>query len=287
MWPTGHDEGYAHATTSFTSTEYSNTFRGVCNAMKGDFMQRLLHLNFKQVVGISMVFALSAMSAVIILGYLFVPAPKDGSGISGDMSGTSAGNSQLSTTRTPSGGNNSNGNQTSPTPAPSGSAGSSSGAGSSSVPGSSVAPTLRPTPAPGMSTAPTTSPGSTPTSTPQPTPTPSPTPTPTASYCSGRTPCYGPNILATHTSTSAGVSNGCWGYNIDQVFNLTGFAPVHPNGAGNILTSTVCGNNIASILGGTASSGGGAHNHFAATKSNSASSLLHSYFVGYYDPAMP
>jgi hypothetical protein len=124
------------------------------------------------------------------------------------------------------------------------------------------------------------------TTTPSPTPVPTPAPTPTpvpVVYCGGLTPCYGPTQLAQHAS----ISGSCWGYNLTWVIDLTAFAPDHPNGPDNILSTTVCGKDIAGALGGTVSSGGGTHNHFSATKSNAANSILSSYKVGYFDANKP
>jgi len=118
---------------------------------------------------------------------------------------------------------------------------------------------------------------------------------PAAVYCGGKTPCYGPSDLAGHASPGS-----CWGWNADWVINITTFRPSHPGGIKSGSTSTIenasatCNHNLASILSGSAgipgykdSSGATTHNHASATKSNSGSSQLLSYRVGYYDATKP
>ncbi len=146
-------------------------------------------------------------------------------------------------------------------------------------PGSTVTPVPTATPRPGTTPTPTPIP----TVTPRPTVTPAPTPipTPAPSYCGGLSPCYGVSTLAAHAT-----SGNCWGYNINVMYNLTGFAPNHPNGPGNVTSGTTCGKNIASVLSGGTASGGGAHNHTSGTKNNT-NSLFLQYKVGYYDPSKP
>ncbi len=114
-------------------------------------------------------------------------------------------------------------------------------------------------------------------------------------YCSGLTPCYGPNDLASHSGPG-----NCWGWNLTWVINITSFRPSHPGGIKSGSTSTIenssatCNHSIASILSGSASipgyrdsSGATTHNHNSSTKNNSGSSQLAGYRVGYYDASKP
>ncbi|CAN5418038.1 hypothetical protein BH10PAT3_BH10PAT3_6620 [soil metagenome] len=114
-------------------------------------------------------------------------------------------------------------------------------------------------------------------------------------YCSGRTPCYGPSNLATHSA-----AGNCWGWNVDWVINITSFRPSHPGGIKSGSTSTlessaaVCNHDIHSLLAGSASiagykdSGGSStHGHNSSTTNNSGGSQLAGYRVGYYDATKP
>ncbi|MGV9001944.1 MAG: hypothetical protein ACOH18_03225 [Candidatus Saccharimonadaceae bacterium] len=114
-------------------------------------------------------------------------------------------------------------------------------------------------------------------------------------YCSGRTPCYGPNDLATHSS-----AGNCWGWNLDWVINITSFRPSHPGGIKSGSTSTLesssatCNHDVHSLLAGTASipgykdSGGSTtHSHNSSSTNNTAGSALAGYRVGYYDASKP
>ena len=118
---------------------------------------------------------------------------------------------------------------------------------------------------------------------------------PATVYCSGNTPCYGPNDLAGHASPGS-----CWAWNANWVINITSFRPSHPGGIKSGSTSTienaaaVCNHDLASVLAGSASipgykdsSGSTTHNHNSSTKSNSGGSQLLSYRVGYYDATKP
>lgn len=115
-----------------------------------------------------------------------------------------------------------------------------------------------------------------------------------AAYCGGLTPCYGPNDLAIHNTTT-----DCWAYNTSgtssSVYNITTFnSGYHRNGkpGTNLLpsattASVLCGNkNIQTFLSGTSLTGVGSHNHQSATKQNSNTTLT-SYRVGYYDATKP
>lgn len=139
----------------------------------------------------------------------------------------------------------------------------------------------------GTTTPEAATPAGTPTPTPAPTPipmprpTPTPTPPPAPTYCGGKTPCYGRGDLAAHASTS-----NCWGFNIDIMFNLTGYAPSHPDGSNKVLTTAACGKDISGILAGSVSSNG-TQRHKNETRNNSASSQLLSAKVGYYDASKP
>ncbi len=114
-------------------------------------------------------------------------------------------------------------------------------------------------------------------------------------YCGGLTPCYGPSDLAAH-----GSPGNCWSWNLTWVVNITSFRPSHPGGIKSGSTSTIesasgtCNHNMNSILAGSAaisgyrdSGGATTHNHKTATKSNSGSSQLLSFRVGYYDASKP
>ncbi len=114
-------------------------------------------------------------------------------------------------------------------------------------------------------------------------------------YCGGKTPCYGPNDLASHASPG-----NCWGWNLDWVINITSFRPKHPGGIRSGSSSTLenasatCNHDIHTILAGSAgipgyrdSSGSTTHNHNSSTKNNSSSTQLAAYRTGYYDPSKP
>lgn len=162
--------------------------------------------------------------------------------------------------------------------------GNSSGAGTTSG-GSGSTPTPQvaaATPKPAGTPIPaaaTPKPTTAPVATPKPVATPVPTPAPV--YCAGKTPCYGKTTLAQHTSLS-----NCWGFNKDWVINLTGYAPAHPRGTNTVLSTITCGKDIAGVLAGSVSVNG-THNHASATKTNATSSILKTYFVGYYDGSKP
>ena len=115
-----------------------------------------------------------------------------------------------------------------------------------------------------------------------------------ATYCSGQTPCYGPNDLNAHKTVS-----DCWAYNTSgassSVYNITSFnSGYHQNGKpgtnllpGSTTANALCGNvNLQSFLSGTSLTGVGSHNHQTATKQNN-NTTLSSYRVGYYDAAKP
>ncbi len=107
-----------------------------------------------------------------------------------------------------------------------------------------------------------------------------------AVYCSGKTPCYGPNDLLTHTTSA-----NCWGYNAGRVVDVTNLnSGYHKSQQGNLLPSGFtadCGNvNLGTYLSGGASiSGIGSHNHGSAPKNNTG--VIASYLVGYYDATKP
>ncbi|MBC7746867.1 hypothetical protein H7Y40_02715 [Pedobacter sp.] len=114
-------------------------------------------------------------------------------------------------------------------------------------------------------------------------------------YCSGNTPCYGPNDLASHAAPG-----NCWGWNLTWVINITSYRPAHPGGIRSGSTSTIenasaiCNHNINAVLAGSASipgyqdSGGSStHSHNASTRNNSVGSALTAYRVGYYDATKP
>jgi hypothetical protein len=100
-------------------------------------------------------------------------------------------------------------------------------------------------------------------------------------YCNNRTPCYGPRDVAAH-----GSAGNCWGWNLDQVFNITNLDKsyhVNKSGISTIEVSSVCGKDLAAALNGTAAAGGGqTRNHLTTTKIN-ASANTSPYFVGYFD----
>ena len=115
-----------------------------------------------------------------------------------------------------------------------------------------------------------------------------------ATYCSGQSPCYGPNDLNAHRTTA-----DCWAYNTSgtssSVYNITSFnSGYHQSGkpGTNLLPSSatasaLCGNvNLQSFLSGSSLTGVGSHNHQTATKQNN-NTTLSSYRVGYYDAAKP
>ena len=113
-----------------------------------------------------------------------------------------------------------------------------------------------------------------------PTPAPTPSPTPTATYCGGRSPCYGAKDIASH-----GSSGNCWGWNGDRVINITGLDVSYhkaKTGISTIEVSGVCGKDLASSLSGGVEAGGSGHDHKSSTKSNADRNEI-PYFVGYYD----
>lgn len=142
-------------------------------------------------------------------------------------------------------------------------------------------PTPAPSPTPTPAPAPAPTPAPTPAPAPAPTPAPAPAPAPAPTYCGGKTPCYGRGDLAAHASTS-----NCWGYNADIMFNLSGYAPSHPDGASKVLQAAICGKDISGVLGG-GNTPAGSHTHKSATRNNTASSQLLSAKVGYYDASKP
>jgi len=105
-------------------------------------------------------------------------------------------------------------------------------------------------------------------------------------YCSGNTPCYGPNDLSTHNTAGS-----CWGYNVNRVVDVTNLnGGFHKSQDGNLLPSGytgVCGNvNLGTFLSGGASIPSlGSHNHGSAPKNNTGT--ISSYLVGYYDSSKP
>jgi hypothetical protein len=111
-------------------------------------------------------------------------------------------------------------------------------------------------------------------------------------YCSGLTPCFGPNDLALHAS-----AGNCWGWNLTWVINITNFRPNHPGGqlTGSLESpAATCNHDISTFLAGAAaipgykeSGGATTHNHNSATKTNTASSQLIPYRTGYYDATKP
>lgn len=101
-------------------------------------------------------------------------------------------------------------------------------------------------------------------------------------YCAGRSPCYGPADLASHSSPG-----NCWGYNNDRVIDISSFdAGYHKSktGISSIEVSGVCGTNLSSSLAGGVSADGQTRNHNTSTKTNADQSLI-PYFRGYYDAA--
>lgn len=102
-----------------------------------------------------------------------------------------------------------------------------------------------------------------------------------AVYCGGKTPCYGKSALAAHADAGS-----CWGYNLDWVINLTGYAPVHPVGPKYVVNDEFCGKDVHGALAGTVTVGY-SHAHQDVTQTNGAGSILTSYRVGYYDANKP
>lgn len=105
-----------------------------------------------------------------------------------------------------------------------------------------------------------------------------------ATYCNGRTPCYGPKDVASHAS-----AGNCWGWNVDKVYNITSFDTGYhkdKSGIGTIEVSGVCGKDLTGSLVGTVSAGGQTRNHLQSTKTN-ASANTNPYMVGYYDAKKP
>lgn len=100
-------------------------------------------------------------------------------------------------------------------------------------------------------------------------------------YCGGKQPCYGKSTLAQHATTG-----NCWGFNADWMVNLTGYAPVHPNGPQYVDNNLFCGKDVHGALDGSVAIGY-THVHQNSTQSNTTSSILSSYRVGYYDPNKP
>lgn len=109
---------------------------------------------------------------------------------------------------------------------------------------------------------------------------PSTSPSP-ATYCGGKTPCYGPRDLAAHAQPGS-----CWGYNRDVVIDLTAWAPAHPGGPNVVENSTICGQDLSSFLSGQKSSNGQTHTHSSGTQNNT-NAQLNSYKVGTYDAMKP
>ncbi len=114
-------------------------------------------------------------------------------------------------------------------------------------------------------------------------------------YCSGLTPCYGPADLASHSGPG-----NCWGWNLTWVVNITSFRPSHKGGIQSGSTSTIenasatCDHDINAILSGSASipgykdsNGSTKHSHASSTVTNSGSSALAGFRVGYYDASKP
>ena len=101
-----------------------------------------------------------------------------------------------------------------------------------------------------------------------------------ATYCGGRSPCYGPKDVASH-----GSAGNCWGWNGDKVINISNFDKAYhqaKSGVSSIEISAICGKDLAPALGGSASAGGQTRNHLTATKVN-ASANTNPYIVGYFD----
>lgn len=110
--------------------------------------------------------------------------------------------------------------------------------------------------------------------------------TSTAVYCGGATnaACYGPREVAAH-----GNPGNCWGWNLNQVYNISGFdAAYHKptTGISSIEVGGVCGKNLGPALSGGVSAGGQTKNHLNSTKSNTNSNMA-PYFVGNFDPNKP
>ncbi|HEY6737068.1 MAG TPA: hypothetical protein VI322_05115 [Candidatus Saccharimonadia bacterium] len=100
-------------------------------------------------------------------------------------------------------------------------------------------------------------------------------------YCGGKQPCYGKSQVAAHATAA-----NCWGYNLDWVLNLTGYAPVHPNGPQYVANDLFCGKDVHGALTGAVAIGY-KHEHQAVTQDNGMGSILASYRVGYFDPDKP
>ena len=117
--------------------------------------------------------------------------------------------------------------------------------------------------------------------TPTPSGPPNPDATPAPVYCGGKQPCYGKAALAQHATTSS-----CWAYNDTWMLNLTGYAPLHPNGPQYVVNDLFCGKDAHGGLDGAVKIGY-SHVHKSETINNQSNSILASYRVGYYDPAKP
>ena len=114
--------------------------------------------------------------------------------------------------------------------------------------------------------------------------TPSPIAAPSATYCGGRTPCYGSHDVASHSG-----SGNCWGWNNERVINISGFDVafhVVKSGISSIQISHICGHDLAPSLSGQVSAEGQSRNHNQSTKTNADSNEI-PYFVGYFDPNKP
>jgi hypothetical protein len=102
-------------------------------------------------------------------------------------------------------------------------------------------------------------------------------------YCNNRSPCYGRADVAAHNS-----AGNCWGWNRDEVFNITKLDKgyhVSKSGISSIEVSGVCGTDLAASLAGSVSAGGQTRNHLTVTKMNASAtvSLSSPYWVGYFD----
>jgi hypothetical protein len=253
-------------------------------------------LNFKFLVAAGLVASGAGMGLILLIGLVFVAPPTSVVGVTPDgdivagVSTTKTGEVTY-TNGTPS---------PSPTPMP---ISATPPPPASPNPSPTVAPTPNPTPTP--TPAPSPNPGGTPPPSPNPSPSPSPTPTPTPpppapkpppptpppptpppppppppTSCSGLSPCYGDADMAAHASIG-----NCWGRNLTWVINLTNYAPGHPGGQSRAESTAACGHDISGILAGNVSSGGATYNHPSSAKTNSGSSQLAPYRVGYYDAA--
>jgi hypothetical protein len=227
-------------------------------------------MKLKQIVGLSLIIFVTSIGMIMFVGLVLVRPATSLAVMTDPVSGSAV-----------------QGNATAPDPTNGGQPVGNTG-GAAVTPAPVAAATAAPvatkaTPAPVVATA---APGAkTPAPTVAPVKTPAPTPAPTPKpvvYCGGATPCYGPTTLAQHAS----VSGSCWGYNLNWVIDLTAYAPAHPNGPSNVLSSILCGKNIAGALSGSTNVSG-THNHTTATKTNASSSPLVSYVVGYYDATKP